>query len=183
MMDQMEISTIIGDLDTICPISEVKNYLRIENTTDDTLLEDIRLYASDCAENYAGIDFIAKRRKLYLSSLPYDGVVLLPFANMNVASPSQITIVSIKDQDLNDITDYEFLGSRKSQIKFNDPNLTDISIDYQTTGAVPQQYKMILFKMIANLYDYRSDFIAGKAVNILPGNTMQLLDKYKTPFI
>ena len=146
------------------------------------MLEDIRQYASDCAENYAGIDFIAKRRKLYLSSLPYDGVVILPFANENVGA-LDITIISIKDIDLNDITDYEFLGTRKSQIKFNDPNLTDVLIDYQTTGAVSQQFKMILFKMIANLYDYRSDFIAGKAVNILPGNTMQLLDKYKTPFI
>ena len=182
MMDQMEIHTIVGDLDTICPVSEIKNYLRIDNTDDDTLLEDIRQYASDCAENYAGIDFIAKRRKLYLSSLPYDGVVILPFANENVGT-LDITIISIKDIDLNDISDYEFLGTRKSQIKFNDPNLTDILIDYQTTGAVSQQFKMILFKMIANLYDFRSDFIAGKAVNILPGNTMQLLDKYKTPFI
>ena len=181
MMDQMEIHSIIGSIGSICPISEIKNYLRIENTTDDSLLEDIRQYASDCAENYAGIDFIAKRRKLYLSSLPYDGVVILPFANENVGA-LDITIISIKDIDLNDITDYEFLGTRKSQIKFNDPNLTDL-IDYQTTGAVSQQFKMILFKMIANLYDYRSDFIAGKAVNILPGNTMQLLDKYKTPFI
>ena len=182
MMDQMEIHTIVGDLDTICPVSEIKNYLRIDNTDDDTLLEDIRQYASDCAENYAGIDFIAKRRKLFLSSLPYDGVVILPFANENVGT-LDITIISIKDIDLNDISDYEFLGTRKSQIKFNDPNLTDILIDYQTTGAVSQQFKMILFKMIANLYDFRSDFIAGKAVNILPGNTMQLLDKYKTPFI
>ena len=182
MMDQMEIHTIVGDIDTICPVSEIKNYLRIDNTDDDTLLEDIRQYASDCAENYAGIDFIAKRRKLFLSSLPYDGVVILPFANENVGT-LDMTIHSIKDIDLNDISDYEFLGTRKSQIKFNDPNLTDILIDYQTTGAVSQQFKMILFKMIANLYDFRSDFIAGKAVNILPGNTMQLLDKYKTPFI
>ena len=182
MMDQMEVHTIIGDIDTICPVSEIKNYLRIDNTDDDSLLEDIRQYASDCAENYAGIDFIAKRRKLFLSSLPYDGVVILPFANENVGV-LDMTINSIKDIDLNDITDYEFLGTRKSQIKFNDPNLTDIIIDYQTTGAVSQQFKMILFKMIANLYDFRSDFIAGKAVNILPGNTMQLLDKYKTPFI
>ena len=109
MMDQMEIHTIIGDLDTICPISEVKNYLRIENTTDDTLLEDIRQYASDCAENYAGIDFIAKRRKLFLSSLPYDGVVILPFANENIGS-LDMTIHSVKDMDNNTIDDYEFLG-------------------------------------------------------------------------
>jgi len=182
MMDQMEIHSIIGDIDTICPVSEIKNYLRIDNTDDDTLLEDIRQYASDCAENYAGIDFIAKRRKLFLSSLPYDGVVILPFANENVGT-LDMTIHSVKDMDNNTIEDYEFLGTRKSQIKFNDPNLTDILIDYQTTGAVTQQFKMILFKMIANLYDFRSDFIAGKAVNILPGNTMQLLDKYKTPFI
>lgn len=182
MMDQMEIHTIIGDIDTICSISDIKNYLRIDNTDDDTLLEDIRQYASDCAENYAGIDFIAKRRKLFLSSLPYDGVVILPFANENVGT-LDMTIHSIKDIDLNDISDYEFLGTRKSQIKFNDPNLTDIIIDYQTTGAITQQFKMILFKMIANLYDFRSDFIAGKTINILPGNTMQLLDKYKTPFI
>lgn len=181
-MDQMEIHTIIGDIDTICPVSEIKNYLRIDNTDDDTLLEDIRQYASDCAENYAGVDFIAKRRKLFLSSLPYDGVVILPFANENVGT-LDMTINSVKDMDNNTISDYEFLGTRKSQIKFNDPNLTDIIIDYQTTGAVTQQFKMILFKMIANLYDFRSDFIAGKAVNILPGNTMQLLDKYKTPFI
>lgn len=182
MMDQMEIHTIIGDIGTICPINEIKNYLRIDNTDDDTLLEHIRQYASDCAENYAGVDFIAKRRKFFLSSLPFDGVVILPFANENVGT-LDMTIHSIKDIDLNNISDYEFLGTRKSQIKFNDPNLTDILIDYQTTGAVAQQFKMILFKMIANLYDFRSDFIAGKAVNILPGNTMQLLDKYKTPFI
>ena len=181
-MDQMRIHTIIGDIDTICPISEVKNYLRIENTTDDALLEDIRQYASDCAENYAGVDFIGKRRNFFLSSLPHDGVVILPFANENFGN-TDIIIHSIKDEDNNDITDYEFIGIRKIQIKFNNPNLTNIMFDYQTLGAVQQQFKTILFKMIANLYDYRSDFIAGKAVNILPGNTMQLLDKYKTPFI
>ena len=69
MMDQMEVHSIIGSIGSICPISEIKNYLRIENTTDDTLLEDIRQYASDCAENYAGIDFIAKRRKSYYTPL------------------------------------------------------------------------------------------------------------------
>ncbi len=182
-MDQMKY-TELGDITTLFTINEIKAYLRVDHNEDDTILSNMRSYALELIEGYSGVDFVSKQRQYFLPELPNDGVVVLPFANFNY-DDLDVSGVSVKDLDDNSITDWKFMGLKKTQIKFNDSTLKDVIIEYTTPSQTLRSSTLqtALHKTMANLYDYRADFVAGKAINEVPSNVKELLDKFKTPFI
>ncbi len=184
-MKQLKLKAVVGSVSGFLTIQEIKDYLRISNTSDDALLIDMRDYAVGLAEKCMGIDIISKTRVLYIDELNRSGSgsVILPFTS-NMSNLS-VVLNSVKDQDQADIdsADYEFKGLNNTQIVFKNLNQDDIYIDYTTPDLFDNELKIAVLKILGNIYDFRADFIAGKNVNRIPSDSMEMLNKYKIPFI
>jgi len=76
-------------------------------------------------------------------------------------------------------------------IVFKDPFFKNVLIQYTTAlwpvsgsnNLLGDALKHALLKVIGNIYDYRSDFMAGKTINILPISSMSFFNKHKNVYI
>lgn len=199
-MRQVTTATPNHDSSVILSNDEIRYYLKLtENTSlENALIERMRDYAVDHAENCMSVDILSKNRAYYLPELPKDGVVYLPFVAVDhnaSATAIGITYSSGSGGGGIDPSEYEIQGINNNMIVFKDPFLKNVLIQY-TTALWPTDQtspggkdlmfdalKHALLKVIGNIYDYRSDFMAGKTINILPISSMSFFNKHKNVYI
>ena len=199
-MRQLSTATPNHDSSIILSNDEIRYYLKLtENTSlENALIERMRDYAVDHAENCMSVDILGKNRSYYLPELPKDGVVYLPFVALDHAGSAtaiQITYSQGSGGGGIDSSEYEIQGNNNNQIVFKNPFHKNVIIQY-TTSLWPKDQtqpggkdlmfdalKHALLKVIGNIYDYRSDFMAGKTINILPINSMSFFNKHKNVYI
>ena len=184
------------DSSLILSNDEIKYYLKLRenDSNENSLIERMRDYAVDHAENCMNVDILSKNRNYYLPELPKDGVIYLPFVALDhSASATAIGITYSSGSGGGGISssEYEIQGINNNIIVFKDPFYKNVQISY-TTASWPTSgsnnllgdaLKHALLKVIGNIYDYRSDFMAGKTINILPINSMSFFNKHKNVFI
>jgi hypothetical protein len=169
-MRQIKINDVIGV--PIISRTEAKNYIRIDTTADDTLIDLMIEAAHTAAENYMSRDIIAKERTYYLDEST-TGFIDVPFGP--VASVDAVTVkgtsVSFSVYGLGDpMVEIEPLG-------------TNIKIDFTTEGMSDGLLKQALLMMVSTYYDNRTDFVVGQSVNEVPSASAKLLDGIKAVFI
>lgn len=169
-MRQIKINDVIGV--PIISRADAKNYIRIDVTADDTLIDLMIEAAHTAAENYMSRDIIAKERTYYLDS-SVDGFIDVPFGP--VASVDSVTV---KGTNVS-FTVYG-LGDPMVEIE---PATTDIKINYTTEGMSDGLLKQALLMMVSTYYDNRTDFVTGMTVNEVPSASAKLLDGIKSVFI
>ena len=98
-MRQIKINTTSGV--ELLTTQNVKDYVRIDTTADDTLIGEMISQARIWCENYISRDIVAKNRTYYLEKT--NGVFDLPFGP--VASISQLTINGTTTQQCNNEMD------------------------------------------------------------------------------
>ena len=152
---------------------EVKDYVRIDTSSDDAIISAMITQARIWCENYISKDIVAKNRTYYLSHT--NGVYDLPFGP--VASISEITI------DGTATTDYEILGLDNETIELDSSSAENVKSTYITTGINDALIKQAMLQLISTYYDNRSDFKTGIAINEIPTSTTSILTSYKTMFI
>jgi hypothetical protein len=152
---------------------EVKDYARIDTSSDDTIISTMITQARIWCENYISKDIVAKNRTYYLSHT--NGVYDLPFGP--VASISEITI------DGTSTTDYETLGLDNETIELDSSSAENVKSTYITTGINDALINQAMLQLISTYYDNRSDFKTGTIVQEIPTATTSILTSYKTMFI
>ena len=169
-MRQIKINDVIGS--PIISRTDAKNYIRIDVTADDTLIDLMIEAAHTAAENYMSRDIIAKDRTYYLDE-SVDGFIDVPFGP--VASVDSVTV---KGTNVS-FTVYG-LGDPMVEIE---PATADIKINYTTEGMSDGLLKQALLMMVSTYYDNRTDFVTGMTVNEVPSASAKLLDGIKAVFI
>ena len=198
-MRQVTSATPNHDSSVVLSNDQIRYYLKLtENTTiENALIERMRDYAVDHAENCMSVDILSKNRSYYLPELPKDGVVYLPFVAVDhggSATAIGITYSSGSGGGGIDPSEYEIQGINNNIIVFKNPFLKNVVIQYttalwptdQTGGGKNLMFdalKHALLKVIGNIYDYRSDFMAGKKIKILPISSMSFFNKHKNVYI
>ena len=195
-MRQSNSATPNHDSSTILSNDEIRYYLKLtENTTiENALIERMRDYAVDHAENCMNVDILGKNRQYYLPELPKDGVVYLPFVALDhdqSATAIQVTYSSGSGGGGIDSSEYEIQGINNNIIVFKDPFFKNVLIQYTTAlwpvsgsnNLLADALNITMLKAIGNIYDYRSDFMAGKTINILPISSMSFFNKHKNVYI
>ena len=152
---------------------EVKDYVRIDTSSDDAIISAMITQARIWCENYISKDIVAKNRTYYLSHT--NGVYDLPFGP--VASISEIII------DGTATTDYEILGLDNETIELDSSSAENVKSTYITTGINDALIKQAMLQLISTYYDNRSDFKTGTIVQEIPTSTTSILTSYKTMFI
>ena len=109
----------------IVSLAEVKNYLRITNTTDDTEIQDMIDNSIDAVERYLEQDVFAKSRQMYVDSV---------CDSINLYYAPIDTSVDLSVRLGGEITDdFEQLGVQDPLIKFQGSR-NDVLIAYTTKG-------------------------------------------------
>jgi hypothetical protein len=169
-MRQIKINSTTGN--EIITISDVKNYVRIDTSADDTLISRMIKEARIFCENYISRDIVPKNRTYYLSKA--DAIIDIPFGP--VSSISSITVENIAAV-------YTVKGLDNERIELDGGSAKDVKITYITAGLNDDLIKNAMLQFVSTLYDNRSDYKTGTIVSDVPTETKALLISYKNMFI
>ncbi len=170
-MRQIKINTTTGS--ELLTTQNVKDFVRIDTTADDTLISEMITQARIWSENYISRDIVAKNRSYYLDET--NGIFELPFGP--VASISQITIKGTAT------TDFEILGLDNETIELDQGPAERVLITYVTTGINNSLIKQAMLQLISTYYDNRADFVTGANLNEIPTSTKKILTSFKSMFV
>ncbi len=166
--------------------SEIKDYARIETTSDDTLIGILNTAARTACEDYINRDIVAKTRTYFRSHIPdkggnYDGLyadrykIVLPYAPINA-----ITSVQTQESDGSLKTaSFDTYGFDDKYIILTGLPNEDIKIVYTTTGLTDSALKLAILQLATTYYDNRTDFVTGTIVSEIPTNIKRILDPFK----
>ena len=181
-MRQIEIVSTTGS--ELITTSDVKNYVRIDTTADDTLIDRMIVQARIWCENYISRDIVAKQRKYYMDKA--EGFIQIPFAPV-----ATITSVTVQGQT----AEYQEKGLNKEQIILtsgvnqvlsgsNTPFAKEVLITYTTAGLSDDLIKQALLQMVSTYYDNRADFVeGGRILSEIPTNVKSILSSHKQMFV
>ena len=167
-MHDIKINSVTGS--EIVTTQNVKDFVRIDTSADDTIIDRMITAARIWCENYIGKDIVAKNRTFYLQEV--DDRFTLPFAP--VASISSVTSEGTA-------VTYESYGLDDTMIEIKSLPADEVKVTYVTTGLTDDIIKEAILHLVSTMYDNRADFIEGN-VNEVPNSTKNLLQSYKTMY-
>jgi len=172
-MRQIKINSTIGS--ELLTVQNVKDYVRIDTSADDSIIGEMITQARIWCENYISRDIVPKTRTYYLDST--NGIFDLPFGPV-----TSIQTVSINNTA---ITGYEVLGLDNETIELDGGYAERVKIEYTTSGLNDPLIKQSMLQLISTYYDNRADFIEGTSFNVdgIPTKSKNILSSYKYMFI
>jgi uncharacterized phiE125 gp8 family phage protein len=171
-------------------VAEAKAHLRVDHTTDDTLIESLIKAARTYCEQFQNRAYITQTRKLYLNDFPgNDCEIALPGAPLQ--SVSSVTYV-----DTDGAT--QTWSSSLYQVDAKDqpgvlmpvwgevyplvyPNkLNAVAITYVcgyggTSASIPENIRHAVRLLLGDMYNNRENAVVGNIVNTLPLSVESLL--------
>ena len=167
-MHDIKINSVTGS--EIVTTQNVKDFVRIDTSADDTIIDRMITTARIWCENYIGKDIVAKNRTFYLQEV--DNRFTLPFAP--VASISSVTSEGTA-------VSYDTYGLDDTVIEIGTLPADEVKVTYITTGLTDNIIKEAILHLVSTMYDNRADFVEGN-VNEVPNSTKNLLQSYKTMY-
>ena len=167
-MHDIKINSVTGS--EIVTTQNVKDFVRIDTSADDTIIDRMIVAARTWCENYIGKDIVAKNRTFYLQEV--DDRFTLPFAP--VASISSVTSEGTA-------VSYDTYGLDDTIIEIGTLPADEVKVTYITTGLTDDIIKEAILHLVSTMYDNRADFVEGN-VNEVPNSTKNLLQSYKTMY-
>lgn len=168
-MRQIKINSITGS--EIISTQDVKDYVRIDTSADDSIIALMIEQARIWCENYISRDIVAKNRTYYVDTT--NGVFDLPFAP--VSSISAVTIEGVA-------AEYTVLGLDNETIELDGGSAEQVKVTYATTGLSDGLLKQAILQLVSTYYDNRADFVSGSVTEI-PTNVKSILSSYKSMFV
>jgi len=167
-MHDIKINSVTGS--EVVTTQNVKDFVRIDTSADDTIIDRMITTARIWCENYIGKDIVAKNRTFYLQEV--DQRFTLPFAP--IASISSVTSEGTA-------IDYDTYGLDDTVIEIGTLPADEVKVTYITSGLTDSIIKDAILHLVATMYDYRADFIEG-TVSEVPVKTKDLLQSFKTMY-
>lgn len=169
-MRQIKINSTTGS--ELLTTQNVKDYVRIDTSADDSIISAMITQARIWCENFISRDIVAKNRTYYLDET--NGLFSLPFGP--ISSISSITIKGTAT------TDYEILGLDNETIELDGGPAQQVKVTYVTSGQNDSLLKQAMLQLISTYYDNRSDFTSG-TISEIPTSTKTILLSYKSMFL
>lgn len=167
-------------------LSEVKNYLKVDTSSDDTLITTLLQSAREVAERYLNQALITQtitekldrlsNPTIYLSVSPVISVSSFQYADSQNTTQTYNASNYIVDT---------FEKPARLSLAYGKTwptlygNINDVTITYtagygSTAASVPMQIRQAILMMIADSYDNREDYVKK-----LPTASEYLLDQYR----
>jgi len=167
---QIKITATTGS--EIVSTTNAKDYMRVDTSSDDTIIGRMVTEARLVIENYITKDIVAKTRQFYLASV--DDRFVLPF--------SPITSIQSITVDDTATTDYTTYGLDDTIIELNSLPSEEVIVSYTTSGMNDSLLIQAILQLVSSYYDNRTDYVKGVMTEI-PTSVKETLNGYKTMFI
>ena len=167
-MHDIKINSTTGS--ELVTTQEVKDFVRIDTSSDDAIISRMIVTARIWCENYIGKDIVAKNRTFYLQEV--DDRFTLPFSP--IASISSVT-------SKNTAIAFEFYGLDDTIIEIGSLPADEVKVTYITTGISDDLIKEAILHLVSTYYDNRADFIEGN-ISEIPTSAKNILQSYKTMY-
>jgi len=168
-MHDIKVNSVTGS--EVLTTQNVKDFVRIDTSADDTIIDQMITTAREWCENYIGKDIVAKNRTFYLQEV--DQRFTLPFAP--VASISSVTSEGTA-------IDYDTYGLDDTMVEIKSLPAKEVKVTYVTSGLTHELVKHAILHLVSSLYDYRADFVTGTIVAEVPVKTKDILQSFKTMY-
>lgn len=142
-MTVREVSTVSGSTEPVT-LAEAKNWLRIDNTDDDTRITSLITAARRRAEQYMRRDVIAKNREVFWTTLQEE--VNIPYT---VNAISQVTVDGAT-QTVDE--DYELLGTGNAIFRLEVYPSEKIQVTYTTSAFAGDEVNIGILMIIEEMY-------------------------------
>lgn len=170
-----DVTTLVEPVSEPITLSEAKNYLKVDFDDDNDLITGLIASARVRLEKYAGIAMSART----LQVVAYvDEFIELPYAPLN-------TITTVEYWDGSGwvamaLGDYYVLGTTYKKIYMVANNRMEYRFTY-TCGytTIPAPMKTALYKLLADLYDYRESSVEDTKPNPNITSAYELVKPYK----
>jgi uncharacterized phiE125 gp8 family phage protein len=167
-MHDIKINSTTGS--ELVTTQEVKDFVRIDTSSDDAIISRMIVTARIWCENYIGKDIVAKNRTFYLQEV--DDRFTLPFSP--IASISSVT-------SKNTAIAFESYGLDDTIIEIGSLPADEVKVTYITTGISDDLIKEAILHLVSTYYDNRADFIEGN-ISEIPTSAKNILQSYKTMY-
>ena len=174
-------------------LTEVKLYLRVDDTTENDLITSLITAARSLVEGHTWMPLISQTWAMQFDKSELNNLIW----NVNKAPLSSFSSITYYDSN-NDLqtlatTEYEtdIYGSparfrlKSVPVVYDRMNALQVNFvcGYANAGAVPQPIKQAMYMIIGHLYENRQDVITGTQVNEIPMSSEYLLQPYRNNFI
>ena len=170
-----DVTTTVEPVSEPITLAQAKNYLKVDFDDDNDLITSLIASARVRLEKYAGVAMSART----LQVVAYvDEFIELPYAPLN-----NITKVEYWDNGTwveMSVGDYYVLGTTYKKIYMVANNRMEYRFTY-TCGytTIPQPMITALYKLIADLYDYRESSVEDSKPNSNVTSAYELIKPYK----
>ncbi len=170
-----DVTTTVEPVSEPITLAQAKNYLKVDFDDDNDLITSLIASARVRLEKYAGVAMSART----LQVVAYvDEFIELPYAPLN-----NITKVEYWDNGTwveMSVGDYYILGTTYKKIYMVANNRMEYRFTY-TCGytTIPQPMITALYKLIADLYDYRESSVEDSKPNSNITSAYELIKPYK----
>ena len=166
-MHDIKINSTTGS--EIITAQNVKDFARIDTSSDDAIIGRMIIAARTWCENYIGRDIVAKNRTFYLEEV--DQRFTLPFS-----PTASISSVTSKDIAIN----YDSYGLDDKMVEIGSFPAYEVKVTYITTGLTDDLIKEAILHLVSTYYDNRADFKVGDSIAEIPTSTKNILQSYKS---
>ena len=182
-MRQVKVNSVTGSDSTLVPTSDVKNYIRVDHSVDDSLIADMVKQSRIVLENFLSRDIIAKTRTYYLDES--DGLIDIPFGpiasidSVTVdGSTATHTVVGLDKETIELDSSPSYVTSNRYPYTYE-----KIKINYTTSGISDTLIKNAIMQMVATFYDNRADFKTGTIVSEIPMTAKKMVASFKSMYV
>jgi len=170
-------------------LSDVKNYLKVDTSADDTLITTLISAARQAAESYLNMALITQTvtekldrlnsPTLYLSVSPVISVSNFQYADSQNTTQTFVSTNYVVDTFSNPARLSLAYGKTWPTLY---GNINDVTITYTAgfgteASGVPTQIRQAMLMMIADSYDNREDYVKK-----MPTASQYLLDQYRVQY-
>ena len=170
-----DVTTTVAPSATIVTLQAAKDYLRVDYSEDDTLIQSLIDTARIRLEQYASVAMTARTLKVVAY---VDEFIELPYAPINTIS--LVEYWDGEDWVAMTVGDYRVLGDTYKKVYFTSPIMSEFRFTYTCGYATtPESMKTALLKMVGDLYEYRESSVESSKPSANLTTAYELMKPYK----
>jgi len=170
-----DVTTTVAPSATIVTLQAAKDYLRVDYSEDDTLIQSLIDTARIRLEQYASVAMTARTLKVVAY---VDEFIELPYAPINTIS--LVEYWDGEDWVAMTVGDYRVLGDTYKKVYFTSPLMSVFRFTYTCGYATtPESMKTALLKMVGDLYEYRESSVESSKPSANLTTAYELMKPYK----
>lgn len=170
-----DVTVVTAPTAEIITLTEAKNYLRVDYSEDDVLIQDLIDTARIRLEQYAGVAMTTRTLKAVAFVNEF---IELPYAPIN--NITKVEYLSGTDWVEMNVGNYFVLGDTYKKVYMTGINSTEFRFTYACGYTTPpESMKTAVLKLVSDLYEYRESSVEATRPSANLTTAYELMKPFK----